>query len=263
MLTNHWKFQNRSVQTFGFVYHDTNGQNLGSVWKTQSFLLSEICMVILWQDYCGKGNLRKSCWEKVSNCECLFVHREKGLFLSVYVDDIKLTGKKQNLDPMWKLLNKEVDLGEPTSFLDHVYLGCTQRQCEISKDIVDNYRTMFESRISAGGVEKLPFPQNLRISSWSNDMAGHAKKCAQRYCELANKTTQQSNKVSTPCIDDHHFKDAPKLFWNACTWHVLEELIFYVRWTNLHDRLQNGPKLMTNDWIVDILHPSQTVLLCG
>ena len=54
------KFQNRSVQTFGFVYHDTNGQNHGPVWKTQSFLLSEICMVILWQDYYGKGNLRKS-----------------------------------------------------------------------------------------------------------------------------------------------------------------------------------------------------------
>ena len=77
----------------------------------------------------------------------------------MYVDDIKLAGKKQNLDPMWKVLNKEVDLGEPTSFLDHVYLGCTQRKCEISKDIVDNYRTMFESRISAGRVEKLPFPQ--------------------------------------------------------------------------------------------------------
>ena len=28
------KFQNRSVQTFGFVYHDTNGQNHGPVWKT-------------------------------------------------------------------------------------------------------------------------------------------------------------------------------------------------------------------------------------
>ena len=63
--------------------------------------------------------------------------------------DIKLAGKKQNLDPMWKLPNKEVDLGEPTSFLDHVHLGCTQRQCQISKDIVDNYRTIFESRISA------------------------------------------------------------------------------------------------------------------
>ena len=119
----------------------------------------------------------------------------------------KLAGKKQNINPMWKVLNKEVDLGEPNSFLDHVYLGCTQRQCEISKDIVDNYRTMFESRISAGATEKLPCSENLRISSWSYDMEGHAKKCVERYCELANKTTQQLCKVSTPCIDNHHVKE--------------------------------------------------------
>ena len=31
--------------------------------------------------------------------------------------------------------------------------------------------------------------------------------CVERYCELANKTTQQLYKVSTPCIDDHHFKE--------------------------------------------------------
>ena len=102
---------------------------------------------------------------------------------------------------------QQVDFGESTSFLDHVYLGCTQRQCEISKDIVNDYRTMFESRISEGGVEKLPFPQNLDISSWSYDMVGHAKKCVERYCELAKKTTQQLYKVPTPCIDDHHFKE--------------------------------------------------------
>ena len=118
-----------------------------------------------------------------------------------------MAGKKQNLDPMWKVLNKEVDFGEPTSFLDHVYLGCTQRQCDISKDIVDKYRTMFESRISAERVEKLPIPQNLHISSRSYDMAGHAKKCVERFCELANKTTPQLYKVSTPCVDDHHFKE--------------------------------------------------------
>ena len=83
------------------------------------------------------------------------MHREKGLFLSVYVDDIKLAGMKQNIDPMWKVLKEENCLGEPTSFLDHVHLGCTQRQCGISKDIVDNFRTMFESRISA--VEQKSF----------------------------------------------------------------------------------------------------------
>ena len=104
---------------------------------------------LLWEREFEKVLLKYS-WEKVPNWECLFVHREKALFLSVHVDDIKLAGKKQNLDPMWKVLNKDVDLGEPKSFLDHVNLGCTQRQCRISKDIVDNYRTMFESRISAG-----------------------------------------------------------------------------------------------------------------
>ena len=70
-------------------------------------------------------------WGKVPNWKCLIVHREKGFFLSVSVDDIQLAGKKQNIGPMGKVLNKEVDLGEPTSFLDHVYLGCVQRQAKI------------------------------------------------------------------------------------------------------------------------------------
>ena len=112
---------------------------------------------LLWERQFEKILLKHG-WEKISNWECLFVHHQKRLFLSVYVDEIKLTGKKQNLDPMCKLLNKEVDLGEPTSFPDHVYLGCTQRQREISKDIVDNYRTMFESRISAEATEKTSIP---------------------------------------------------------------------------------------------------------
>ena len=73
----------------------------------------------------------------------------------MYVDDIKLAGKKQNINPMWKVLDKEVDLGEPTSFLDHVYLGCTQRLCEINKILWTITRSMFESRISAGATEKL------------------------------------------------------------------------------------------------------------
>ena len=125
----------------------------------------------------------------------------------ICVDDVKLAGKKENINPMWQVLNKEVALGEPTSFLDHENLACTQRQWEISKDSVDNYRTMFESRISAGATEKLSCSENLRISSWSYDVEGHAKKCVERYCELANKTTQQLYKVSTPCIEDHHFKE--------------------------------------------------------
>ena len=40
--------------------------------------------------------LLKYGWEKVSIWECLFLHREKGKFLSVYVDDIKLAGKTKH-----------------------------------------------------------------------------------------------------------------------------------------------------------------------
>ena len=168
-------------------------------------------MVILWQDYYGKGNLRKSCCSPVGKRfpignACSYTVKKGYSCLCMWTIS-KLTGKKQNINPMWKLLIQEVDLGEPTSFLDHVYLGCTQRQCHTSKDIVDNHRTMFESRISAGGTEKLPYSEILRISSWFYDMEGHAKKCVERYCELANKTTQQLYKVSTSCIDDHHFKE--------------------------------------------------------
>ena len=86
---------------------------------------------LLWEGQFEKVLLEHG-WEKVPNWECLFVNREKGLFLSVYVDEIKMAGQKQNLDPMWKILMKDVDLGEPTSFLDHVNSG---------QDVSWRYRT--------------------------------------------------------------------------------------------------------------------------
>ena len=92
-------------------------------------------------------------WERQFEEELL--KHEKKDFSCLRVDNIKLAGKKQNISPTWKIPIKDVDLGEPTSFLDHVYLGCTQRECHISRDIVDNYNSMFESRISAVAMEKL------------------------------------------------------------------------------------------------------------
>ena len=69
---------------------------------------------------------------------------------------------------------KKLIWGEPSSFLDHVFLGCTQRQCEISKDFVDNYRT-----------------RNV----WNDIVSWQTRRLQQLYI------------VSTPCIDDHHFRE--------------------------------------------------------
>ena len=166
----------------------------------------------------------------------MFFVNARGLFLSVCVDDIKKAGKTENMEPIWQVLMKDVDLEEPTSFLDHENLGCTQRECTISNDIVTNYSDMFESRISAGAKEKPPAraswkPDAEIISSWSYDMEGHAKKCVERYCELANKTTQQLYKVATPCMDDHQFKEEEKEsvreLSTVCSQMILRDLTHY------------------------------------
>ena len=84
-------------------------------------------------------------WKKVQNWECLFVHRKQGLFLLVYVDDVEMAGRKQNVVPVWKTLMTLVDLGEPTSFLDNVCLGCTRRACKTNESIIDQYKEVFVS----------------------------------------------------------------------------------------------------------------------
>ena len=97
-----------------------------------------------------------------------------------------------------------------TLFLQEISKTQNQRQeefCAFSevtllyRDTVDNYKSMFESRISAGAAEKLPEtkatekPDDEMISSWSHDVECHAKKCVERYCELAKK--QLSNYVKS------------------------------------------------------------------
>ena len=41
----------------------------------------------------------------------------------MYVDDIKLAGKKHNLDPMWKVLNKEAEFVRTNIFPGSRILG--------------------------------------------------------------------------------------------------------------------------------------------
>ena len=110
---------------------------------------------------------------------------------------------------IWNPCGTNVDLDEPTTFLDHVYLGSTQSECTLNEIIMEQQKEMFESRTSAEAPEKLPGLEKLpaKTVAWSYDMEGHAQKRVDRYCELANKKTEQLYKVSIPCLDDHRFKE--------------------------------------------------------
>ena len=111
-------------------------------------------------------------------------------YQSMWTISNQLAGKTENIKPTWKILMKDVDLGEPTSLLDQLYLGCTQREFKISNEIVANYRDIFESRISAGAKEKLLVrasgkPDAETISSWSMNGRSRKEMCGKilRACE--------------------------------------------------------------------------------
>ena len=113
------------------------------------------------------------------------------LFLSVQAVDVKLAGKTRNIDPMWKVQRKKsIWTSQRHSWT--TYMGCTQRECDTSKDIEDNYRNMFASMTCAGAKGKLFCSGRLGadIFSWFFDMEGNAKKCVERCCELVNKKPQ-------------------------------------------------------------------------
>ena len=200
---------------------------------------------LLWERQFEKVLLKYG-WEKIPNWECLFVHREKGLFLSVYVDDIKLARKKQNLDPMWKLLNKEVDLGKPTSFLDHVYLGCTQKECQNRKEILwiitevssnqgfllglqkNNQkqkprRNLMKKRYLHGPMIWKFMPRNV----W-NDIVSWRTRRLNNYAKSRRHalTTTNSRKKTWNLLENCQ-TFAHRLFCNACIWFELVDLIFY------------------------------------
>ena len=91
-----------------------------------------------------KGKLRTFCWKTVGkHVQIGNAHLWTEENILVCVCGRHKTGWKVNkiLTQRGKILMKDVGLGEPTSFFDHVYLGCTQRECQTSKDIVENYRS--------------------------------------------------------------------------------------------------------------------------
>ena len=110
-----------------------------------------------------------------------------------------------------------------------------------SRNVVDNYRNMFESRISAGALDKLPVSKksDAHISSWYYDMERNVWK------DIANWQTKQRKNYTKSQLHvlttisskkkkwDQLENFARRLFWHVYTWHVLEGLLFDGPWTNL------------------------------
>ena len=159
--------------------------------------------------------LKKLQWEKIPGWECLYVHREKRLFLSVYVDDFKMVGKRENLSEMWNKIRRDIDLEPETELIENVYLGCNQREaspeqqwlsdknelfkklttyaiaesdpCEQKESNQDTGRKQKKKAPSAGSItlaggdssmSRISYPKTdiSKTRAWNYDMIGHAEK---------------------------------------------------------------------------------------
>ena len=97
---------------------------------------------------------------------------------------------------------EDVDLGEPTSFLDHVYLGCTLRDCQMA---IILWRT---TEICSNPGFLLEPKKNDRP-----ELQGNLKQKQYFLGPMTWKATQRNVwkdiacRVATPCMDDHQFKE--------------------------------------------------------
>ena len=141
--------------------------------KTQSFHLNGIRTVIFWQEKFQVGNV-SSYTEK------------KGQFLSMWTTS-NLLERNKNINPMWKVLMKDVDLVEPTSFLWPYLFGL-------------HSTGMWNEQRYCGKLQRPVWIKDLRRSNRNDTLFKEdftqisflAKKCVERHCEHANITTGRS-----------------------------------------------------------------------
>ena len=107
---------------------------------------------LLWERYLEDA-LFEMKWEKLPGWECLYVHRDQQLFLSVYVDDFKMVGKTENIPKMWKAMQRKMDLEPETELSDNVYLGCNQRVAEPNQQLLHEKNRLFKKLTTHEKVE--------------------------------------------------------------------------------------------------------------
>ena len=181
MLQDFSQFQNQNVQMFGYVFRDTNGQMAKIMETVHGNFLNETCTAIDQADWYVKGNSKRPYWNtdrrkyRVGNV-CLFIWN-KGYFCQCMWMTLKWLVRIRILAPVWKEIMKNEDVDEPTSFLYHVYLGRTQRECKPTETVIEQYTKMFESRMSAGVTAKFRGCQkpHAQTAAWSYDMEGLLK----------------------------------------------------------------------------------------
>ena len=137
---------------------------------------------------------------------CSFLGNE-GFFLSKNVGAIKLERSRICL-PCGQIDEKMWILTNPHHFLTMCTCDALSVNANRMKQSLNNIRRCLDhtcyrwsDRQTTGMAETSRTNSSVVLRTWT----GHAEKCVERYCELANKKVEQLHEVSHPCLDDHQF----------------------------------------------------------
>ena len=209
-LSQCWNFPDPSGQTSGCVYHERSGPNHGPTLKTQLVFLTEYCMS------CQIGNAHL-CIESVSILVCVcWWHQIGWTCVGRWWNTLILgSGRRFLIACVWDTFKPNIN---QTKVWWMTTAKCSNRECmQEQQQSYSNQRTW-----------------------WKTFLRGLTT-CVERYCEVANKITEQLFKVSTQCADDHHSKKKNwkrwdkgqthtlKSSWNVCIWFALADQTFSLR----------------------------------
>ena len=144
MLQDCSKFPNRNVQMFGYAFPR---HKWPKSWANivEPVILLERNMSghplagLLWERQ-FEGSFIRTWMGEIPNWECMFAHRKQGLFLSVFVDDIKMDGKMQNLAPIVKKMITMWTLMNPHTFLAMYIWDALSVNANRMKQLLNNMR---------------------------------------------------------------------------------------------------------------------------
>ena len=142
------------------------------------------------------GYWEKHCEEKVALCgfrpipewRSCFKHDKLGLFLTVYVDDFKMSGPANNLKIGWDLIRQHIKTEDPTPSGKYLAAEHVLGKIEIT-DKINPLHPKLQER-SRENAAKLPvYDGNYKkrfVRGIYYDMKGFMSQCVEVYSDLAN-----------------------------------------------------------------------------
>ena len=206
------KFQSQNIQTYGLRLPTTSmAEILGNHWRSCGTSWTKCVRPPTCWSLTGntiRGSSIGTWTEKSTKLGISVCSSKTRIILSVNVDDVFTAGKKQNRVPMWKKWMKNVDLEEPTSFLDHVFWDALNVNVNRTRSSLNNRRRCLDHAFLLEQLKSYQDGKNLTQKqlhgppTWK-DMLESALN------DVANWQTRKWSsyfKVSSPCLDDHQFR---------------------------------------------------------